>query len=85
MPYISLTGRGMQSVMFLFNNIWYGIRIIRIYSERLKLNMIMNQQVTLKSTAFQIHFILDITLIHAAMFRIILGCFRNFPASEFTA
>gem|GEM_PF-3359071 len=79
-PYISLRLRALQSVMFFFIYIWYGIRIIRIYSEGLKLNMIMNQQLTLCDIRFQIHFILVIALFRTLMFRIILGYFRNFPA-----
>jgi len=43
MPDISLLANQLQSGMFFFINIWYGIRIIRIYSGLLKLNMIMNQ------------------------------------------
>ncbi|AVV36319.1 hypothetical protein C9381_03530 [Pantoea vagans] len=66
--------------MFFFSYIWYGIRIIRIYSEGLKLNMTINQQLTLHTACFQIHFILDATLFCHQMFRIILGYFKTFPA-----
>jgi len=52
MPDISLLARQLQSVMFFFIYIWYGIRIIRIYLEKLKLNMIMNQQLTLDISCF---------------------------------
>ncbi len=80
MPDISLRVKELQSVMFSFINIWYGIRIIRIYSGLLKLNRIMNQGLTQGNDAFQVHFILGVGGYDPAMFRIVLGDFRNFPA-----
>ncbi|RAH29748.1 hypothetical protein DOT37_13635 [Pantoea agglomerans] len=79
MPDISLLANQLQSVMFFFINIWYGIRIIRIYSGLLKLNMIMNQWLTIEIARFQDHFILYAGPFSVSMFRIILGYFKTFP------
>jgi len=79
MPDISLLANQLQSGMFFFINIWYGIRIIRIYSGLLKLNMIMNQWLTIENICIQGHFILYAGPFSALMFRIILGYFKTFP------
>ncbi|PZL89786.1 hypothetical protein CKF43_19420 [Pantoea graminicola] len=68
--------------MFFFIYIWYGIRIIRIYSKRPGLNKLINQRITGRSATFQGHFKLGIRQFHLIRFRIISGCFKTFPASD---
>ncbi len=69
----------MQSGLFFFSYIWYGIRIIRIYSGLLNFKLIKNQQVTISWFAFQVQFKLDSGDAGQVMFRIILGHFKNYP------